>query len=348
MINIPEKLQFLLGLKLIGLLEPLGRGDILIEDIRVTNDFKFRKQLLTPDFMEAVGGLEAQAILTDDALIYGEWNPECNCTHEACLHQLSRLLHWVGLFLNALWLVKDNSITFELGFIQLKSPGKMPAWFSNFLAQTVQMADGTKTKVVFTRSELRKGREIFRDVLLPLSLTGDEEVKGPKSFAIFGPINVANATVPRLKRAFYFLSGARANRDLGMKVAMYCSLLESLFSTDSNEITHKISHRISIFLTDHVKNRCDLYNRVKRAYGIRSKVVHGDALGSDASKNITEVSRDIDDICRRLLMKIISDVSLIHQFNADKKSLDDYFLRSSFGDTSVMPSTHAPASSSKK
>ena len=40
MINIPEKLQFLLGLKLIGLLEPLGRGDILIEDIRVFKTLK--------------------------------------------------------------------------------------------------------------------------------------------------------------------------------------------------------------------------------------------------------------------------------------------------------------------
>jgi len=343
-----DKLRFLLGLKLIGLEEPLGRGDTLIEDLRVTNDFKFRKELLTPVFMKAVGGLETQAILTDDALIYGDLEPESRCTPDACLHTLSQLLHWVGLFLNALWLVKDNAATFELGFLELKTSGLPPVWFSNFLAQTVQMADGTKPKVKFSRSELRKGRELFRNVLMPLSLIGDDEVEGPKTFAIFGSINVSNATVPRLKRAFYFLSGARTNRDLGMKVAMYCSLLESLFSSDSNEITHKISHRISIFLSEDTKDRCNLYNRVKKAYGIRSKVLHGDSLADSASKALKDVSRDVDDIVRRILLKIIGDPSLVNLFNADKKILDEYFLRSSFGDTNVILPPQSPNSSIQK
>jgi hypothetical protein len=330
-----EKLHFILGVKIIQLDEPLGKGDIIVDDLRITNDKEIRKKFVTSQFMEAVGGLEAQAILTDDALIHGEVESPIPCTPESSHQLLSQLLHSAGLFLNALWLVKDNASTFELGFLEMTLPGLGPVWLSNFLAQTVQTADGTKPKVHFTRAELRRGREIYRNVLLPLSLTGDEEVETNKPQSRMGPINIAHATVPRLKRAFYFLSSARTNRDLGMKIAMYCSLLESLFSTDSNEITHKISHRIAIFLADHPKERCELFKRVKDAYGIRSKVVHGDSLGKSASNDIANISRDADEICRRVLNKIISDANLIIQFNADKKSLDDYFLRSSFGDTTI-------------
>jgi hypothetical protein len=233
--------------------------------------------------------------------------------------------------------VKDNAVTFELGFLELTLASKLPVWFSNFLAQSVQKADGSKSREAFTRQELRKAREIFRDQLLPMAFSGEEEIKGPKLLPFSFPLVTAHPAVPRLKRAFYFLSSARMNRDLGMKVAMYCSLLEALFSTDSNEITHKIAHRISIFLSDNVEERCGIYQRVKRAYGIRSKVVHGDALSSDAAKSITEITKDIDDTCRRLLMKILAEDSSIRQFNADKRNLDDYFLRASFGDNGHGP-----------
>lgn len=332
-----EKLRFILGVKIIQVDEPLGKGEIIVDDLRITNERAIRQKFVTPQFMEAVGGLEAQAILTDDALIHGEVEAPIPCTPDNCHQLLSQLLHSAGLFLNALWLVKDNATTFELGFLEMALPGFGPVWLSNFLAQTVQTADGTKPKVRFTRAELRRAREIYRGVLLPLSSAGNEDVANGEPQSRLGPINIAHATVPRLKRAFYFLSSARANRDLGVKIAMYCSLLESLFSTDSNEITHKISHRIAIFLADQPQERCELFKRVKDAYGIRSKVVHGDSLGKAASKDIASISRDADDICRRVLNKIISDPNLIIQFNADKKSLDDYFLRSSFGDSTIAP-----------
>jgi len=333
--TIRHNLQFLLGLKLIGLAEPLGRGDALIEALRVTNDIALRQKLLTPALMEAVGGLEAQALLTDDALLYAQWSAELPAGPEVPLQLLSQLLHWAGTFVNALWLVKDNAVTFELGFLEVSAPGRLPAWHSNFLAQSVQKADGTKPRVVFTRAELRKAREIFRDILLPMAHAGDEEVHGPLKFS--DALVTANPAVPRLKRAMYFLSSARMNRDLGMKTAMYCSLLESLFSTDSNEITHKISHRIAMFLSGDVPARCSMYNQIKKAYNIRSKVVHGDSISTEAAKSIGDISTGLDEICRTVLTRICCDPALTTQFSATKKDLDDYFLKTSFGANGTPP-----------
>ncbi len=46
---------------------------------------------------------------------------------------------------------------------------------------------------------------------------------------------------------------------------------------------------------------------------------------------LSDISKDIDEICRRTLTRICGDQALIDQFNASKKDLDDYFLKTSFG-----------------
>ncbi len=115
-----------------------------------------------------------------------------------------------------------------------------------------------------------------------------------------------------------------------MKIAMYCSLFETLFSTDAAEITHKIAHRIAVFLEQEPQKRCELYARIKKAYGIRSKVVHGDEVKMEA-KMIQAISVDVDEIARRIFRKIGSSKELFDQFQATKGELDEYFLRESFG-----------------
>jgi hypothetical protein len=134
-------------------------------------------------------------------------------------------------------------------------------------------------------------------------------------------------------RAIYFLYDARSAKDLGLKIAMYCSLFESLFSTDSTEITHKIAHRIAIFLEAPAAKRCELYAKVKQAYAVRSKVLHGDALAKDGTHGKVIASAvEADDVARRILCKILSSAELLKQFHSKKEALEAYFLRSSFGD----------------
>jgi hypothetical protein len=325
------KFRFLVGLNLLEIQEPLGKGDQIVEGFRITNDKTVVMKFLNPDFVKVIGELEAGALLAADALIYFESETENNLSGSEALSLLVGMLNLTGMFSTALWLVKDNAANFEQGFLEFFPTNGRPFPSSNFLAMTVQMADGSKNRVRFSREELREAREIFRNLIFPLSNWTAElmETTG-KVPAGQQPVLASHANVPRLRRAFYFLESARSFRDMGMKIAMYCSLFETLFSTDASEITHKIAHRIAVFLEQDPNKRCEIYARIKKAYGIRSKVVHGDEIKTD-SKEIQAVSVDVDNIARKIFHKIGSSEELFDQFHASKKELDDYFLKESFG-----------------
>ena len=328
------KYRFILGLNFLKIREPLGKGDQIIDKFRITNDKSVARNFMGRDLREALGGLEGLTLLNSEALIYHEDSVEGKFEPEDSLRVLTRLLHVIGLFTSALWMVKDNAVNFELGFLEVWSPVGGYRAHSNFLAMVVSKADGTKQQVEFSRSDIRAAREFYQDFLLPLFFWTSEELDDVKNINLEQDNYVVSShpKVPRLSRAFYFLESARSNRDLGMKVAMYCSLYEALFSTDATEITHKISHRIAMFLEQDSDKRRDVYSRVKKAYGIRSKVVHGDELGKDLDK-IQAISVDADEIARRILKKISSSENLTEQFHASKSNLDEYFLKESFGGT---------------
>ncbi|TSA41594.1 MAG: hypothetical protein D4R57_00385 [Verrucomicrobiales bacterium] len=325
------KYRYLVGLSLLNVVEPLGKGDQIIEGLRITNDKAVVRKFMTRDLMEALGGLESWNLLNADALIHFESEAEGDLKPAAALDVLTGMLHLTGMFLTALWLVKDNAVNFELGFMEVWPPTGDYRAHSNFLATTVQKADGSKPTTVFSRSELRQAREIFQNLIHPMSRWTAAEVQyAPGVRTGQQPVITFHASVPRLRRAFYFLESARSFRDMGMKIAMYCSLFETLFSTDASEITHKIAHRIAVFLESETVQRCDIYSRIKKAYGIRSKVVHGDEIKQDA-KTIQAVAVDVDEIARRIFHKIGSSEALFDQFHASKSALDDYFLKESFG-----------------
>ena len=325
------KYRFFVGLSFLDIQEPLGKGDHLATSFRITNEKLVVLKFLTPELQSAMGGLELLAMSNTDVYLYEEDNWEESVDPAECLTRLTRFLELTTVFTTALWMVKDNAVNFELGFLEVWPPGGGYRAFSNFLAMTVRKGDGSKEKVHFSRDELREARQIFIGLLQVMNEGKPQEVQTPvKLSAGQQPILTSHADVPRLRRALYFLESARSFRDMGLKIAMYCSLFETLFSTDASEITHKIAHRIAIFLEEEPDKRVGIYGRIKEAYGIRSKVLHGDEVKKDA-KTVQSISVDIDEIARRIFYKIGSSEPLFTQFHASKKDLDDYFLKESFG-----------------
>jgi len=325
------KYRYLVGLTQIDIQEPLGKGDQIANEFRITNDKAVVQKFLSRNLMEALGGLETMALLNADALVYEEATTEENLDATTALAKLTGMLERTGVFATALWMVKDNAVNFELGFLEIWPPDGQYRAHSNFLAMTVRKADGSKDKVRFSRSELREARQLFTGLLQLMAQDTPEEIKTQvKLPAGQQPIMTSHAKVPRVRRALYFLESARSFRDMGLKIAMYCSLFETLFSTDASEITHKIAHRIAVFLEQETDKRCELYTRIKKAYGIRSKVVHGDEVKQDA-KTIQSISVDVDEIARRIFLKLGSSEELFNQFQVNKSELDDYFLKESFG-----------------
>lgn len=87
-----------------------------------------------------------------------------------------------------------------------------------------------------------------------------------------------SSTYSRYGRAYSFIKSARVTIDPAMKIAHYCSALESLFSTDNSELTYKLSERVSLFMKDMGYEPMDVFSDMKHYYSIRSAVTHGDSI----------------------------------------------------------------------
>jgi Apea-like HEPN len=127
------------------------------------------------------------------------------------------------------------------------------------------------------------------------------------------------------------LSGARSANDLGVKVSLYMTCFEIMFSTETTELTHRLSERVAFFLFREPVDRIAAYRRMKRGYGIRSKVIHGSVLADSLQKELADASAEIDELLRQLVLKVASDSAARRVFEMDDNKLEDYFTRLAIG-----------------
>ena len=136
----------------------------------------------------------------------------------------------------------------------------------------------------------------------------------------------------RFPRAMYFLQAARNAGSIPEKIAFYCTSFEALVSTDSMELSHKVSERVAALLGDGGdggNNPTIIYSEIKGAYDTRSKLVHGDKLRK-AHETYVEQSVKCDVILRKLLFQFATDKALKSQMEQSPAKINDYFLRRLF------------------
>ena len=132
--------------------------------------------------------------------------------------------------------------------------------------------------------------------------------------------------IDRISIVFYFLQSARSNPDLAVKIVDYCTCFEALFSTSSAELSHQLAERIAFFIGESNIERRDIFNNIKEAYGIRSRIIHGDLLSPSKIDRLHTISETCDNFLRKILFKIFLDTELSNMFSAPPNELDDYFL----------------------
>jgi hypothetical protein len=141
-----------------------------------------------------------------------------------------------------------------------------------------------------------------------------------------------------------FLSYVLARPD-GQGYLSLMTVFEALLSTDKSEITHQISERTAFMLETGEQGRYDLYRTMKRLYGTRSRLIHGDIdnkrgeitydkLRLDAKMTIVPDQDyfDIFDICRRLFRAVLQKPELVALLEKKKSTeqLNEYYLRMGF------------------
>jgi len=241
-------------------------------------------------------------------------------------------LNFLRDFFNYLWFIKDCSCHFSelIVYGEDTESGLLLA-----APEQYSMADGTFEDQVFSKDEIDRVFSIIKSaatlfnssapINLPAALP-----KGPGIFTTPASLNKSYKYTTRIERALGFLKIARSTLVLPLKIGMYVALLEALFSGKNDmEISHKLTERVTLYLGESTEDRLSIWKSVKSAYNIRSKFLHGVTMEEannplkdhNTLEGQIQVSKNIDEIVRRIMNKVIADKSGLFI----KVDQDEYF-----------------------
>ncbi|MCX5855204.1 MAG: HEPN domain-containing protein, partial [Deltaproteobacteria bacterium] len=213
--------------------------------------------------------------------------------------------------------LKDNAVDTQLGFTVILKDGKSIMHSNQHMVQ-LSKADGSRMTTTFSRDELKEARSIVNNHL------GVGRFVSTGTSATLTPAN-------RIQHALYFTSAARANSDIGLKVSFYCSAIEALFASNPSELTHQLSERVASFLEDDPRKRSVLYGDVKRAYSVRSIVVHGKRAKASRCDQFVEAAEALDKMLRQVYFKIFTEPVAMTLIKLDDEEFNTHFLLRIFG-----------------
>ncbi len=299
-INLEEKLK-----------EPIEMKD----NIFISNNSEHVKPYLKTEALRAMGELEVNALYGGNPFIYQQ-------SHILLQEQMPAetvlFLREVQAFQIALWLKQDCSVNNELAFGVLQDEAYI---HSNSLTIFNVRADGKEETLSLSTCQLNEAIEIYSKHLGGIH---DKDVPENTRF---------QAGLSRTSVAFSHLQSSRGVEDLAIKVAHYCTFFEALLSTSTSELTHQVSVRAALLLGETKESKIKIYKGMKNAYGVRSRIFHGEKISKKQLKDITNVSIFADDIARKLMNKILNSSSLINVINSkDTSDIEEFMLNLLFDD----------------
>lgn len=227
---------------------------------------------------------------------------------------LNYLMWTCTIFSNALWMIKDSSVRFNIGHLKY-TDGVILTVHSNFIDSIYSNSIGQKDVINFSKQEIESALTYF-DFFFKVTTQTDEK-----------KIISTHAEANRIERAYYFIDSARKSFDIGMKTSLYCSAFECLFSVSATELRHRLSETIANFLGTNKETKKVLYEELKNIYDLRSSVTHGSGISKKLINNngqkLNGLGKTCDEIMRKCFVKIINDNELTKLYienNNDKLS----------------------------
>lgn len=313
------KSTFIALLRDVEFKDDLGKGDRINDSIYITNNKSVIENLVTKEFWPVIGLLEIEYLLSNNAVVAYSHQELSEESPEQCV--VSRLYE-IQSFLLVAWAQIDHSINFETGFV-LWQGDSTPLVSSNFIAHLATNSSGEKVKTLLGREQFREMRKLYRSSITMPS----------KPFKL--PVSQLTSSSDRASRALYIINAARGTSDLAIRVSHYCSAFETLFSTSQSELSHQLSERIACFLHSDPEERLTTYRKMKHAYAIRSKFVHGSHFKESRLNELSEASKFCDMIAREIFRKLLADSDAQSKFNSSNEVFDEYMLRTIFSPASL-------------
>jgi len=297
------------------LTEPITGYVELIPGVNITNNSQLKAQWLTSQCHAAVGAIEATHLEGESNLVFGEFEVD-DMKGLPPERFLLVVLAWLDMLLKNAWLVKDHAMECDAAFLRAEIPEGV-SWTKNLLAIRPSFSNG------------------YTDMNIEMSI-GELKEWGHTNDLVEGYLCEAESSSMRFMmekgyarsgRAMQFVVAARRAQDLAFKIANYCSALETLFTTESTELAHKLSERVAFFLGERGHNRREVFSTIKSAYNVRSKLVHGDTLKQNQIEDLPALSTKCDITLRTILREIFRSEELKNIFDAHNDAVEDYFTR---------------------
>lgn len=301
----------------------------LIPGVNITNDPGVREKWLTPEFSTVAGAIEATHLQTESNLVFGEFDPE-DMRDLPPDGFLLVILSWLDRLLENAWLIRDHAMVCDAAFLRAELTSGV-SWSSNFLAIRPTFSD------LYPHKDLEMSVEDLKEWSHTNDLVEGYLYKTGSSSLRF----MMEKGYTRSGRAMRFVVAARRAQDIAFKIANYCSALETLFTTESTELAHKLAERAAFFLGERGYNRRAVFTQIKSAYGVRSKLVHGDTLKSNQIQGLPALSAQCDVYLRTILREIFSSKDLKKVFDSHNEVIENYFAQIILGPPEQIPEASA-------
>lgn len=308
---------YIVGLTDLEITESLAEPIKTADKTFITNNPSLIKSLIPNWQLSTLGRLEYNFLTCGRPVIYKKGEV---LVEEGSHIEVINTLREAHALLTSLWMTKDCSVNCDTGFaIGLNNDGM----HCNTLSLNYSLSNGKNKALKINQVELESACELSAS-----TFKGLKEQNNPKHTAL-------QKATGRVNISTYHLQMARSASDLAIKIATYCSFFESLFSTGNTELSHQLSERIAFFLSCDPHERLEIYKKTKKAYGIRSKAVHGDIISSSDLKELTETSKHCDEMARKIYTKIITSKEICELFEGPNELLDSYMRDLIFGVTTL-------------
>lgn len=311
-------------------------GDLEIDEafcplFNLTNGRAKISKLLGSDIAFVMGMHFHDSTLSSGAVIYLEGDISQTDSELSELN-VDQFVHYATEFLLSLWLVKDHAVDLLPAVLRIAHPNKRTAYRILTFGQNNFDRYGRSETVQFSREEIRNACEYNQDLIQKLTRSNEKE-KASK-IPVHAVTNFEKSS-SRLLRFLSLLERGRSMPDLGIKLGLFCSCLECLFSKkDTNtEVTHRVAEKAAFLLRSNQEERKDIYKRVQQAYDMRSSVLHGGTIKDKDLAKLPEVCSDTDSILRQAFTKIILNPDLLKMFTEDEARLQEFFLELLFSGT---------------
>jgi hypothetical protein len=119
---------------------------------------------------------------------------------------------------------------------------------------------------------------------------------------VYSAIDDGAEGYPAIRTAFDAIRLGAYAFNTSMRFLQEAITLESLCSTDTSEVAHKVAVACALCLESKMEERKELYRQAKSLYAIRSRVIHGS--GRRVKK---EELMQIEKLSRRLLRYVLND-----------------------------------------